>query len=100
MVRHWVELMVEGSEERSERLQEGILHSNLFYTDNGMVASSEPCWIQGAFDTLVGLFDRVGLRTNVGETVDMICRPFQVAVNQSEAAYRRRITGKGISYRE
>ena len=52
-----------------------------------MVASSEPRWLRGAFDTLVGLFDRVGLRTNVGETVDMIYRPFRVAVNQSEEAY-------------
>ena len=49
---------------------------------------------------MVGLFDRVGLRKNAGETVDMICRPFQVAVNQSEEAYRRRITGEGIAYWE
>ena len=67
--------MVEGSEDRGERVQEGILHSNLFYMDNGMVALSELCWLQGAFDTLVGLFDKVGLRTNAGETVDMICQP-------------------------
>ena len=29
------------------------------------------------FSTLVGLFDRVGLRNNVRKTVGMVCRPCQ-----------------------
>ena len=33
----------------------------MFYANYGMVASSDPAWIQGAFNALVGLFDRVGL---------------------------------------
>ena len=33
----------------------------LLYADNGMVASSDPACLQGAFNALVGLFDRVGL---------------------------------------
>ena len=45
---------------------------SLFYADNGMVASSDPGWLQGAFNTLVGLFDRVGLQTNVGKTVGTV----------------------------
>ena len=49
---------------------------------------------------MFGLFDRVGLRTNVGKIVGMVCLPCQAAGNQSEAAYRRRITGKGPKYRE
>ena len=49
--------------------------------------------LQGAFSTLVGLFDRVGLRKNVGKTVVMFYLPCQVAGNQSEAAYGRQITG-------
>ena len=36
-----------------------------FYVKDGMVASTDPGWIQLAFDMLTGLFDRVGLRTNV-----------------------------------
>ena len=52
-----------------------------------MVALLEPRKIKGAFSTLLGLFDRVGLETNVGKTVGMVCRPFQAAVTQSEAAY-------------
>ena len=62
--------------------------------------SLDPAWIQGAFNALVGLFDRVGLQTNVGKIVRMVCHPCQAAGNITEAAYRRRITEKGNSYRE
>ena len=65
-----------------------------------MIASSDPRWIQGAFDTLVGLFDRLVLRTNVGKTVSMVCRPCQAVGNQSYTVYGRRITGEGPTYRE
>ena len=65
-----------------------------------MVASSDPGWIQGAFNTLVDLFDRVGLRTNVRKTAGMVCHPFQAAGNLTTEAYGRSITGMGPSYRE
>ena len=47
------------------------MHNALFYADDGMVASSDPRWIQGAFSTLFGLFGRVDLKTNAGKTVSM-----------------------------
>ena len=59
-----------------------------------------PLWIQGDFNTLVGLFDRVGLQTNVGKTVVMVYHPCQAAGNLSEAAYRRRVMGEDPTYRE
>ena len=65
-----------------------------------MVASSDPRLLQVAFNTLVGLFDRVGLRTNVGKTVGMVCHPCQEAGNLSTAAYGRRVMGVGPTYRE
>ena len=65
-----------------------------------MVALLDPRWLQGEFNTLVGLFDRVGLRNNVRKTVGMVCRPCQVADNQPEATYGRRILGEGPTYRE
>ena len=64
-----------GAEERGERGQEGRYQFALFYADDGMVASSDPCWIQGAFNNLVVLFDRVGLRTNAWKKVGVVCRP-------------------------
>ena len=100
VVRHWVYVMVEGAEERYKRVQEGRHQNSLFYTDDSMVASSDSRWLQGAFSTLVGLFDRVGLLTNSGNTVGMVCLPCQAARTQSEVAYEQRMTGEGPSYRE
>ena len=65
-----------------------------------MVASSDPAWLQVAFNALVGLFDRVGLQTNVMNTVGMVCHPCQAAGNITTAVYGRRITGEGNSYKE
>ena len=36
-----------------------------FYARNGMVASTDPGWLQSDFDTLTGLFGRLGLQENV-----------------------------------
>ena len=47
VVHHWVSVMVEGAEERGERGQEDRHQNYLFYADDGMVASSEPRWLQG-----------------------------------------------------
>ena len=47
----------------------------LFYADDGMVAYTDPGWLQLVFDMLTGLFDRVGLHTNVRKTMGMVCSP-------------------------
>ena len=98
VVRHWVTLAVEEAEKRGERGQEGRHQAALFYEDDSMVASSDPHWIQWAFNTLVGLFDHVGLHTNVSKTVSMTCRPCPMSGNQSEVAYGRKMTGEGPTY--
>ena len=92
-------VMVEVEEERGGSVKEGKHQADLFYTYYGMVASSVPRWVQGAFYTLIGMFDRVGLCTNVGKTVGVVFRAFQAAGNQLESAYRRRIMGEGPTYR-
>ena len=83
------------AEEQGELGKVGRHQAALFYADNGMVASSDPRWLQGTFNTLVGLFDRVGLRKNVGKTVSMVCHPCQAVGNLLEAAYGRSVTGEG-----
>ena len=95
VVRHWVTMALEKAEKRGERGKGGRHQAALFYADDGMVALSDPRWIQWAFNALVSLFERVGLRTNVGKTVSMVCRPCQAAGNQSEAPYRRKMAGEG-----
>ena len=91
--------MVGGTEDRGGRGQEGRHKNSPFYADDDMVTSLDPQWLQGAFSTLVGLFDRVVLWTNVRKKVGMVCRPCQAAVAHSEAVYGRRITGEGPLYR-
>ena len=65
-----------------------------------MVASSDPRWLQWAFDALVSLFERVGLRNNVRKAVSMVFPPCQEAWKQSVAAYGRKMTGEGPTYQE
>ena len=73
----------------------------VFYANNSMVVSSDPAWLQGAFSALVAIFDRVGLRTNVGKTVSMACHPCRAGGgNRTEAGYSRRLTGVGKTYTE
>ena len=100
VVRHWVAGAIADAEERGDLGKEGRHQAALFYADYGMVASSDPQWLQGAFNTLVGLFDRVGLRKNVRKTVGIVCNPCQAAGNLYKAAYGMRVTGKVPTYRE
>ena len=101
VVRHWVNGIVEEAEARGETVREVRHQAALFYAKDGMVVLSDPAWLQGTFTALVGLFDRVGLLTNFGKTVSMVCHPCQAwAGNRTEEAYRRRIMGEGRSYAE
>ena len=43
VVRHWVTLEMAEAEKRGERGNEGRHQADLFYADDGMVASSDPC---------------------------------------------------------
>ena len=65
VVCHWVTGVIADTEERGELGLKGRHQADLFYADNGMVALSEPRWLQGTFSTLTGLLDRVGMRKNV-----------------------------------
>ena len=100
VVRHWVTSVIAEAETRGDLGKEGRHQAALFYADNGMFASSDPGWLHGALKTLVGLFDRMGLQTNAGKTVGMVCHPCQAARNLTTEAYGRRVTGVGPTYRE
>ena len=100
-IRHWIDGIVDKTEEKGETGREGRHQSAVFYANDRMVLSSNPAWLQGAFSALVAIFDRVGLRTNVGKTVSMACHPcWAGAGNWTEAGYSRRLTGVGKAYAE
>ena len=81
VVRHWLQLATQKAERRGEQGREGRHQAALFYADDGMIASSDPRWLQWAFTILVGLFDRVGLNTNQRKTVSMACRPCSAVIS-------------------
>ena len=101
VVRHWVNGVMEEAEARGGTRREGRHQVALFYADDSMVVLSKSACLQGASTALVGLFDRVGLRKNVGKTVSMVCHPFQEgAGNRTEEAYGRKLMREGRSYAE
>ena len=70
------------------------MHEDIFYADAGMVASTNPGCLQTTFDTMTGLFDRVGLKTNVWETVGVVCHPCLAARVRADKAYTQRMKGE------
>ena len=72
VVRHWITGVIVELEARGGIGQEGRHQAALFYAGDVMVSLSDPRWLQGAFNTLVGLFGRVGLQTNFRKTVGML----------------------------
>ena len=62
LVRHWLTGVITDTEEQGDLGKEVRHQVALLYADDGMVALSDPRWLQGVLNTLVGFFDRVGLR--------------------------------------
>ena len=72
VVRNWVSL-VAGYAGVQDRLGRELLHrTDFFNMEYSLVASTDPEWMKGAFETLTRLFERVGLRTNTSKTVGML----------------------------
>ena len=46
-----------------------------FYADDGLIQARDPAFLRHAFEILVDLFGRVGLKTNTTKTKAMVCIP-------------------------
>jgi hypothetical protein len=68
-----------------------------FFVDNGLVDARCPEWLQSSFNTLITLFERIGLWTNAKKTKVMTCLPQKIQVAQTEEEYASRQTGLGTS---
>ena len=62
-----------------------------------MVASNNSGWLQIAFGILMVLFDQVGLKMNVQETVGVVCHPYRADGAWAYESYTRRMTVSGRS---
>ena len=65
-----------------------------------MLASTDLGWLQTAFDTLTGLFERVGFKTNVRKIVGMVYHPCRATGVQPDESYNRWMTGAGRRCKE
>ena len=75
VVQQWASLVYERAVGQY-RCGRELRHGGAFvYADYGLVASIEPEWLQGEFNTLTGLFGRVRIRANVSKKVGMINYP-------------------------
>ena len=59
----------------------------IFYADDAMLASRDPEQLQAALDIIVGLFERVGLRTNTTKTKVMTCVPGKIRTRHANSVY-------------
>ena len=69
-----------------------------FYADDRLLASTWETFPQRDFDTLLKLFDRVGICTNVAKTFIIACHPCSVLGGHSVEAYRLHMTGEGLYF--
>ena len=49
---------------------------------------------------LNGIFDRVGLHTNINKMVEMVCQPCIMVGRHPVVVYTRRMTGVGTYFQE
>ena len=67
------------------------------YANKDLLVSKGENWLHRSFDVLAELFDRVGLCTNMGNTVSMACQPCCAIGGHSVEAYGLRMTVEGLN---
>ena len=98
VILHWVAL-VSGEEVGPGGFGRAVqCPAAFFYKNDGLVALPRPSRIQAALYFLRGLFDRVGLHTNVNKIIGMVCQPCYIVSRHLESSYTRRMTGMGSSF--
>ena len=100
VIRHWVAMAAateEGIDGLNLSIQDLVAY---FYSDNGLIASTQPERTHQALNILTGLFDKVGLRTNTEKMMSMACQTCHTPVIMSVEAYERLTTGIGPTFWE
>ena len=72
IVHHWVGIVLKNKARPDVFGYTMKEQSKLFYAYDSLVASINPVWPQWGFGVLIGIFERVGIRTKVAE---MACQP-------------------------
>ena len=93
VVREWLRKMLGPEAANSGYGMELRRLMAIFYADDALIASRDPELLQVAVDEMVGLFERVGLRTNTSKTKVMTCVPGKIRTRHSGDAYNNSIEG-------
>ena len=75
-------------------------HNICFYANYRRIARQDPIWVQVTLTTMVRMFERVGLQTNLDKTKAVIFTPEFIWGQQGAEAYKRRSTGEGTTFQE
>jgi hypothetical protein len=100
VVREWLRQLCDGGIVDPEELD--LLMAAffvIFHVDNAYLAARDPDFLQVALNSLVSLFECVGLETNVKKMQAMICTPSQITTQLLTNSYRCR-HGYGTHMRE
>ena len=93
VVREWLRTMLWPEAANSGYGTELRRLMAIFYADDALIASRDPELLQVAVDEMVGLFERVGLRTNTSKTKVMTCVPGKIRTRHSDDVYNNSIEG-------
>ena len=74
----------DGKQYTEELHQRLTVKVELFYAKGGVVASTDPVWLQSVFGFLTGMVDRLGFWTNIRKTVGVVFWPCQAARVRSD----------------
>ena len=94
VVREWLRQALEEEAAKNGVAEMARTFIVLFYVDDGYIASRDPVFLQTCLDILVGIFERVGLFTNVKKTKAMTCLPGKIRYSLSEETYKKRFLPK------
>ena len=78
VVKKWLQQVLGGDAAR-DGVKEAVRdHCIPFYVDDGLVAARCPMWLQSSFNTLIKLFERIGLLANSDKTKVLTCVPGRI----------------------
>lgn len=99
VVYHWLSLTVEYGVTIHDGMRHAVGQSlGVFYVDDGIPGSQDLEWLQGDFNLLIGLFERIGLSSKIAKSKNMTCQLIEILLAMSEVAFGRSITGEGSTY--
>ncbi len=99
VVKEWLRQLCDGGIVDPEELDLlMVAFFAIFYVDDTYIATRDPNFLQVALNSLVSLFECVGLETNIKKMQAMICTPGRISTQLSTDSYHHR-HGYGIQTR-